>query len=146
MGVPVTVAMGNAYHVFFVPMVIATGMPMPKVMGMPVTMCTGTSTIGKHASGAPKRAIPPETSPFGAPGGVFANSRRARAHSHRHAHDYSHGHARGYYHGHKKTHCIGMPMALVMGMPVATTMRTKKYVIGVPVPLVMGTPMAFIII
>ena len=35
---------------FFVPMVIATGMPMPTVMGMPVTMCTGTSTIGKHAS------------------------------------------------------------------------------------------------
>ena len=30
------------------------------------------------------------------PGRVFANSRRARAHSH--------GHARGYYHGHKKTH------------------------------------------
>ena len=50
MGVPVTVAMGNAYYVFFVPMVIATGMPMPTVMGMPVTMCTGTSTIGKHAS------------------------------------------------------------------------------------------------
>ena len=49
MGVPVTVAMGNAYYVFFVPMVIATRMPMPTVMGMPVTMCTGTSTIGKHA-------------------------------------------------------------------------------------------------
>ena len=50
MGMPVTVAMGNAYYVFFVPMVIATRMPMPTVMGMPVTMCTGTSTIGKHAS------------------------------------------------------------------------------------------------
>ena len=49
MGVPVTVAIGNAYYVFFVPMVIATRMPMPTVMGMPVTMCTGTSTIGKHA-------------------------------------------------------------------------------------------------
>ena len=49
MGVPVTVAMGNAYYVFFVPMVIAMHMPMPTVMGMPVTMCTGTSTIGKHA-------------------------------------------------------------------------------------------------
>ena len=49
--VPVTVAMGNAYYVFFVPMVIATRMPMPTVMGMPVTMCTGTSTIGKYASG-----------------------------------------------------------------------------------------------
>ena len=32
-------------------MVIATGMPMPTVMGMPVTMCTGTYTIGKHAGG-----------------------------------------------------------------------------------------------
>ena len=50
MGVPVTVAIGNAYYVFFVPMVIAMCMPMPTVMGMPVTMCTGTSTIGKHAS------------------------------------------------------------------------------------------------
>ena len=49
MGMPVTVAMGNAYYVFFVPMVIATRMPMPIVTGMPVTMCTGTSTIGKHA-------------------------------------------------------------------------------------------------
>ena len=37
-------------------MVIATGMPMPKVMGMPVTMCTGTSTIGKHASWSDSRA------------------------------------------------------------------------------------------
>ena len=50
MGVPVTVAMGNAYYVFFVPMVIAMRMPMPTVMGMPMTMCTGTYTIGKHAS------------------------------------------------------------------------------------------------
>ena len=33
MSVPVTVAMGNAYYVFFVPMVIATRMPMPTVMG-----------------------------------------------------------------------------------------------------------------
>ena len=50
--VPVTVAMGNAYYVFFfVPMVIAMGMPMPTVMGMPMTMCTGTYTIGKHAVG-----------------------------------------------------------------------------------------------
>ena len=61
MGVPVTVAMGNAYYVFFVPMVIATGMPngpMPKVMGMPVTMCTGTSTIGKHGSWIRLTVIP----------------------------------------------------------------------------------------
>ena len=50
MGVPVTVAMGNAYYVFVVPMVIAMRMPMPTVMGMPMTMCTGTSTIGKHAA------------------------------------------------------------------------------------------------
>ena len=49
MGVPVTVAMGNAYYVFFVPMVIAMGMPMPTVMGMPMTMCMGTYTIGIHA-------------------------------------------------------------------------------------------------
>ena len=48
---PVTVAMGNAYYVFFMPMVIATRMRMPTVMGMPMTMCTGTYTIGKHASG-----------------------------------------------------------------------------------------------
>ena len=52
LSVPVTVAMGNAYNVFFVPMVIAMGMPMPTVMGMPVTMCTGTYTIGKHAGGS----------------------------------------------------------------------------------------------
>ena len=50
MGMPVTVAMGNAYYVFFMPMVIATRMRMPTVMGMPMTMCTGTYTIGKHAS------------------------------------------------------------------------------------------------
>ena len=31
-------------------MVIAMRMPMPTVMGMPVAMCTGTSTIGKHAA------------------------------------------------------------------------------------------------
>ena len=33
---------------------------------------------------------------------MFANSIRARAHSHGHAHDCRHAHARGYYHGHKK--------------------------------------------
>ena len=36
------------------------------------------------------------------PGGMFANSIRARAHSHGHAHDCRHAHARGYYHGHEK--------------------------------------------
>ena len=53
MGMPVTVAMGmgNAYDVFFMPMLIATRMHMPTVMGMPMTMCTGTYTIGKHAPG-----------------------------------------------------------------------------------------------
>ena len=57
MGVPATVAIGNAYYVFFVPMVIAMRMPMPTVMGMPVTMCTGMPTIDKHASwrGEPKQ-------------------------------------------------------------------------------------------
>ena len=34
------------------PEVIAMRMPMPTVMGMPMTMCTGTYTIGKHAVGA----------------------------------------------------------------------------------------------
>ena len=48
---PVTLAMGIAYYVFFMPMVIATRMRMPTVMGMPMTMCTGTYTIGKHAAG-----------------------------------------------------------------------------------------------
>ena len=42
--------MGNAYYVFFMPMVIATRMRMSTVMGMPMTMCTGTYTIGKHAT------------------------------------------------------------------------------------------------
>ena len=50
---PVTLAMGIAYYVFFMPMVIATRMRMPTVMGMPMTMCTGTYTIGKHASRRP---------------------------------------------------------------------------------------------
>ena len=76
--------------------------------------------------GPPKGPVWASKGPFGGPGGVFANSRRARAHSHRHAHDYSHGHSRDYYHGHKKKHCIVMPMLLVMGMPVATTMGTKN--------------------
>ena len=57
MGVPVTVAMGNAYYVFFVPMVIATGMPMANAMGVPMTMCTGTSTIGKHATRGELRGV-----------------------------------------------------------------------------------------
>ena len=94
MGVPVTVAMGNAYYVFFVPMVIATGMPMTNGMGMPInvffvpmviatgmpmtnamgvpmTMCTGTSTIGKHASWGPLNdSFWPQNAIFGAPGGL----------------------------------------------------------------------------
>ena len=35
-------------------MIKATSMPMPSVMGMPMTVCTGTSTIGKHA---PRSAV-----------------------------------------------------------------------------------------
>ena len=34
-------------------MIVAMGMPMTTVIGVPMTMCTGTSTIGKHA---PRRA------------------------------------------------------------------------------------------
>ena len=56
---PVTVAMGSAYYVFFMPMVIATRMRMPTVMGMPMTMCTGTYTIGKHAPRGP--VLSPQT-------------------------------------------------------------------------------------
>ena len=33
-------------------MVIATRIRMPTVMGMPMTMCTGSYTIGKHAAGS----------------------------------------------------------------------------------------------
>ena len=47
-----------AYYVFFMPMVIATRMRMPTVMSMPMTMCTGTYTIGKHAARrAPKLLV-----------------------------------------------------------------------------------------
>ena len=49
MGMPVTVAMGNAFYVFLMPMVKATRMRMSSLMGMPMSMCTGTYTIGKHA-------------------------------------------------------------------------------------------------
>ena len=64
MGMPVTVAMGNAFYVFLMPMVKATRMRMPTVMGMPMTMCTGTYTIGKHASrGAPGGARGVEAAP-----------------------------------------------------------------------------------
>ena len=68
---PVTVAMGNAYYVFFVPMVIATRMPMPIVTGMPVTMCTGTSTIGKHAPWAHRGHPEPPTGAFWGPNEPF---------------------------------------------------------------------------
>ena len=50
-------------------MIVATGMPMTIVMGVPMTVCTGMSTIGKHASRAPKRAFRGPNGPFfGAPG------------------------------------------------------------------------------
>ena len=39
-------------------MIVATGMPMPTVIGVPMTMCTGTSTIDKHASLTPSEAKP----------------------------------------------------------------------------------------
>ena len=64
MGMPVTVAMGNAYYVFFMPMVIATRMRMPTVMGMPMTMCTGTYTIGKHASRTDLTIFPDKSENF----------------------------------------------------------------------------------
>ena len=70
MGVPVTVATGNAYYEFFMPMVIATRMRMPTVMGMPMTMCTGTYTIGKHAGG---EQICPQPIKMVCMGGRFQN-------------------------------------------------------------------------
>ena len=48
------------------------------------------------------RVIVAKIADIGPPGGMFANSIRARAHSHGHAHDCRHAHARGYYHGHKR--------------------------------------------
>ena len=49
-GMPMTNGMGMPMIWFFVPMVKATGMRLANAMGVPMTMCTGTSTIGKHAS------------------------------------------------------------------------------------------------
>ena len=67
------------------------------------------------------------------PGGMFANSIRARAHSHGHAHDCRHAHARGYYHGHKKyiigiahdySHfTLAVPMALSTGTTDPTLLK-----------------------
>ena len=65
------------------------------------------------------------------PGGVFANSRRARAHSHGHAHDCRHGHAHGYYHGHKKN---------TLGIAHGYSHGHALYVLAVPMTLSMGTP------
>ena len=48
-GMPMTNSTGTSMLCVFVPMVMATGMPMAYTMGVPMTMCTGTSTIGKHA-------------------------------------------------------------------------------------------------
>ena len=50
-GMPTIHPIGNAYRVIILPMIRAMRMPIPTAMGMPMTMCTGTSTIGKHASG-----------------------------------------------------------------------------------------------
>ena len=66
----------------------------------------------------------------GSPGGMFANSGRARAHSHGHAHDCRHGHARGFYHGHKK-HIIGIAHGY--------SHRHAHYILAVPMTLSMGT-------
>ena len=51
---PTGMPMMQPIYDFCVPMMKATGMPMPLVMGMPMTVCTGTSTIGKHA---PRSAV-----------------------------------------------------------------------------------------
>ena len=61
---------------------------------------------------------------------MFANSGRARAHSHGHAHDCRHGHARGYYHGHKK-HIKGIAHGYSHGH--------AHYILAVPMTLSMGT-------
>ena len=61
---------------------------------------------------------------------MFANSIRARAHSHGHAHDCRHGHAHGYYHGHKK-HIIGIAHGYSHGH--------AYYILAVPMTRSMGT-------
>ena len=66
----------------------------------------------------------------GPPGRMFANSRRARAHSHGHAHDCRHGHARDYFHGHKK-HIIGIAHGFSHGH--------AHFILAVPMTLSMGT-------
>ena len=65
------------------------------------------------------------------PGGMFANSIRARAHSHGHAHDCRHAHARGYYHGHKK--CI-------IGIAHGYSHGHAHFTLAVPLALSTGTP------
>ena len=62
---------------------------------------------------------------------MFANSIRARAHSHGHAHDCRHAHARGYYHGHKK-YIIGIAHGYSHGRAHST--------LTVPMALSTGTP------
>ena len=64
------------------------------------------------------------------PGRMFANSRRARAHSHGHARDYRHGHVCDYYHGHKK-HIIGIAHGYSHGH--------ARYILAVSMTLSMGT-------
>ena len=65
------------------------------------------------------------------PGGMFANSIRARAHSHGHAHDCRHAHARGYYHGHKK---------FIIGIACGHSHGHAHFILAVPVALSIGTP------
>ena len=62
---------------------------------------------------------------------MFANSIRARAHSHGHAHDFRHGHAHGYYHGHTKKHIIGSAHGYSHGH--------AHYILAVPMTFSMGT-------
>ena len=68
------------------------------------------------------------------PGGMFANSIRARAQSHGHAHDCRHGHAHGIGHGHKKTY-LGIPMGIAHGY----SHGHAHYILAVPMTLSIGT-------
>ena len=72
----------------------------------------------------------PELKRFFCSDGMFANSIRARAHSHGHAHDCRHAHARGYYHGHKK-YIIGIAHGYSHGRAHST--------LAVPMALSTGT-------
>ena len=74
--------------------------------------------------------LAPPSAPWRPPGRMFANSGRARAHSHGHAHDCRHGHAHGYYHGHKK---------YIIGIAYGYSHGHAHYILAVPMILSMGT-------